>query len=143
MSKYGSRRSFDLDWVERWARTVNDDRILPVIGRFFTAKFVLGVDDTQYLVDVHDGKIQRIAEGLAPNDFGYDFGLKAPSSAWAKFSQQIPPPMFNDIWAMAHPLHKQLIIEGNTLKFWQNLRALTRMLSLMRQVYNGSARDIS
>ncbi len=143
MSKYGSKRSFDLEWVERWARTVNDDRILPVVGRFFTAKFVLGVDDTQYLVDVQNGKILRIAEGLAPNDMGYDFGLKAPSSAWAKFSQQIPPPMFNDIWAMAHPLHKQLIIEGNTLKFWQNLRALTRMLSLMRNVYNSSARDVA
>ena len=135
MSRYGGgRRSFDLEWVERWARVVNEDRILPVIGRFFTNRFVLGVDDTEYLIEVRNGKIQRIAEGLAPNDMGFDFGLKAPSSAWAKFSQQIPPPMFNDIWAMAHPLHKQLIIVGNTLPFWQNLRALTRMLSLMRSV---------
>ncbi len=134
MSRVGGRKSFDLDWIERWARCVNDDRILPVIGRFFTSRFVLGVDETEYLIEVRNGKIQRISEGLTANDMGYDFGLKAPSSAWAKFSQQIPPPMFNDIWAMAHPLHKQLIIEGNTLPFWQNLRALTRMLSLMRQV---------
>ncbi len=134
MSRYGGRRSFDLEWVERWARCVNDDRILPVVGRFFTSKFVLGVDEVEYLIEVHGGKIQRIAEGLTPNNMGYDFGLKAPSSAWAKFCMQIPPPMFNDIWAMAHPMHKQLVIEGNTLPFWQNLRALTRMLSLMRQV---------
>lgn len=134
MAKYSSRKSFDLEWVERWARCVNDDRILPVIGRFFTGKFVLGVDETEYLVEVRGGKIQRISEGLTADDMGYDFGLKAPSSAWSKFSQEIPPPMFNDIWAMAHPLHKQLVIEGNTLPFWQNLRALTRMLSLMRQV---------
>jgi hypothetical protein len=134
MNRYSSRKSFDLEWVERWARQVNEDRILPVIGRFFTSRFVLGVDDTEYLIEVRGGRIERIAEGLTPNDMGYDFGLKAPSSAWAKFSQQIPPPMFNDIWAMAHPLHKQLVIEGNTLPFWQNLRALTRMLSLMRQV---------
>ena len=134
MSRYGGRKSFDLEWVERWARIVNEDRILPVIGRFFTNRFVLGVDETDYLIEVRGGKIQRISEGLAPNDLGFDFGLKAPSSAWAKFSQPIPPPMFNDIWAMAHPLHKQLIIEGNTLPFWQNLRALTHMLSLMRQV---------
>ena len=134
MNRYGGRKSFDLEWIERWARQVNDDRILPVIGRFFTSRFVLGVDDVEYLIEVRNGKIQRIAEGLTANDLGYDFGLKAPSSAWAKFSQQIPPPMFNDIWAMAHPLHKQLVIEGNTLPFWQNLRALTRMLSLMRQV---------
>jgi hypothetical protein len=134
MNKYANRKSFDLEWIERWARNVNNDRILPVIGRFFTARFVLGVDDTDYLIEVINGKIQRISEGLTPNNFGFDFGLRAPSSAWAKFSQPIPPPMFNDIWAMAHPLHKQLVIEGNTLPFWQNLRALTRMLSLMRQV---------
>jgi hypothetical protein len=134
MSRYGSRSSFDLEWIERWARKVNDDRILPVVGRFFTSKFVLGFDDTEYLVDVRGGKIQKIAQGLTPNDMGVEFWLQAPSSAWSKFAQEIPPPMFNDIWAMAHPLHKQLIIEGNSLPFWQNLRALTRMLSLMRQV---------
>ena len=134
MSRYAGRKSFDLEWIERWARAVNEDRRLPVIGRFFTNRFVLGVDETEYLIEVRGGKIQRIAEGLAPNDMGYDFGLKAPSSAWAKFSQPIPPPMFNDIWAMAHPLHKQLVIEGNTLPFWQNLRALTHMLSIMRQI---------
>ena len=134
MSKYGSKRSFDLEWIERWARCVNDDRILPVVGRFFTNRFVLGVDETDFLVEVRGGRITRISEGLVPNDLGFDFGLKAPSSAWAKFSQKVPPPMFNDIWAMAHPLHKQLIITGNQLPFWQNLRALTRMLSLMREV---------
>jgi hypothetical protein len=98
MTRIGSRKSFDLEWIERWARQVNDDRILPVIGRFFNGKFVLGVDETDYLIE------------------------------------QVPPPMFNDIWAMAHPLHGHLRIDGNTLPFWQNLRALTRMLSLMRQV---------
>lgn len=134
MSKYGSRKSFDLEWIERWARCVNDDRILPVIGRFFTNRFLLGVDEAEFLVEVRGGRIVRISEGLVANDFGFDFGLKAPSSAWTKFSQKVPPPMFNDIWAMAHPLHKQLSIVGNQLPFWQNLRALTRMLSLMREV---------
>jgi hypothetical protein len=135
MSRYGGgRKSFDLEWIERWARVVNEDRILQGVGRYFNNRFVLCVDDAEYRIEVRGGKIQRIAEGLTPNDMGFDFGLKAPASAWAKFSQEIPPPMFNDIWAMAHPLHKQLIITGNTLPFWQNLRALTHMLSLMRAV---------
>ena len=134
MSRYGSRKSFDLEWIERWARTVNDDRILPVIGKFFTNRFVLGVDETDYLVEVQNGKITRISEGLTPNDMGFEFALRASSNAWGKFSQQIPPPMFNDIWAMAHPLHRNMTIDGNWLPFWQNIRALTRMLSLMREV---------
>jgi len=41
----------------------DEDRRLPVIGRFFTNRFVLGVDDTEYLIEVRNGKIQRIAEG--------------------------------------------------------------------------------
>lgn len=134
MSSYSNRRKFDLDWMERWARVVNDDRILPVTGRFFNGKFVIGVDDTDYLLEVQEGRIRRIHEGLTPNDFGYEFGLKASSATWSKFAQPVPPPMFNDIWAMAHPLHQNMVIEGNTLPFWQNVRALTRMLALMREV---------
>ena len=133
MQNFG-KKAFDLDWVERWARRVNEDRVLPVIGRFFTVRFVIGVDETDFLCDIHKGRIERISEGLEPSDLGFEFALRAPSSAWSKFSQKTPPPMFNDIWAMAHPLHKQLIIEGNTVPFWQNMRALTWMLALMREV---------
>ena len=128
MNRFQNRKSFDLEWIERWARRVNEDRRLPVIGRFFTSRFVIGVDETDYLIDVRGGKIQRISEGLAPNDMGFEFGLRAASGAW----QPTPPPMFNDIWAMAHPLHRHLIIVGNQMPFWQNLRALSHMLSLMR-----------
>ena len=133
MSRMGGRKAFELDWVERWARQVNEDRRLPVIGRFFSGHFVLGIDDTDYLIEVSKGKIQKIAEGLAPNDFGFEFALRASSVTWGKFAQEIPPPMFNDIWAMAHPLHRHLRIDGNATPFWQNLRALTHMLSLMRK----------
>ncbi|MBL8580309.1 hypothetical protein ABMA32_03925 [Mesorhizobium sp. VNQ89] len=134
MSKYGSRKSIDLEWIERWARRVNEDRVMPKLGRFFNARFVLGVDDVDYLLHMREGKVAKISEGLEPSDFGYEFALRAPSSAWSKFSQKTPPPMFNDIWAMAHPLHKQLRIEGNQLTFWQNMRAMHWMLSLMREV---------
>jgi hypothetical protein len=133
MSRMGGRKAFDLEWVERWARQVNDDRRLPVIGRFFSGRFVIGIDETDYLIEVNKGKVQKIAEGLAPNDFGFEFALRASSVTWGKFAQQIPPPMFNDIWAMAHPLHRHLRIDGNAMTFWQNLRALTHMLSLMRK----------
>jgi hypothetical protein len=134
MSNYGSRKAFNLEWVERWARRVNEDRVLPVIGRHFNARFVIGVDDTDFLCEVRKGRIETISEGLVPSDMGYEFALRAPASAWSKFSQKMPPPMFNDVWAMAHPLHRQLVIEGNTLPFWQNMRALTWMLALMREV---------
>ena len=83
MSRYGSRKSFDLEWVERWARCVNDDRILPVIGRFFNNRFVLGVDETDFLIEMRAGKVVRISEGLTPNDISIDFALRGPSASWA------------------------------------------------------------
>lgn len=79
MSKYGSRKTFDLEWIERWARRVNEDRVMPRLGRFFNARFVLGVDDIDYLLHMHQGKVEKISEGLEPSDFGYEFALRAPA----------------------------------------------------------------
>ncbi|MDK1118293.1 MAG: hypothetical protein QGM50_05810 [Anaerolineae bacterium] len=134
MSRYSAKKNLDISWAERWAKRVNEDRVLPVFGRFFNGRFVIGVDDVDFLIEVHAGKIERISEGLETNDFGYEFALRASSTTWLKFSQPIPPPMFNDIWAMAHPLRRHLTIEGNTMPFWQNLRALSWMLALMREI---------
>ena len=124
---------FDSQWMNAWQDEVNNDPALAVFGRYFTDNFLLGFGDKEYLVSVREGRIERVTDNLSA-DTPWTFGLRGPRESWEKFIQQVPPPMYNDIWAMAHPLHKQLVIEGNTLPFWQNLRALTRMLSLMRQV---------
>jgi hypothetical protein len=134
MTRYSTLTEFDADWIVAWAKRVNEDRVLKVVGRFFTANFVIGVDDRDFYIQVRNGKIDMVADEPNANLMGWHFALRAPASSWSKFVEPVPPPMYNDIWAMAHPLHKQLIIEGNSLPFWQNLRALTRMLSLMRQV---------
>lgn len=47
--------------------------------------------------------------------------------------------MYNDIWAMAHPLHESLSIDGDGKALWQNVRALMWMLSYMRQIRKGAA----
>jgi hypothetical protein len=134
MARYSTSPEFDLEWIENWARKVNENKVLRVIGRFFNANFVIGIEDRDYLIVVRDGKISRISEGLSPSMMGWQFALRAPAASWSKFTQPIPPPMYNDIWAMAHPLHGKLKIEGDTKPFWQNLRALSWMLALMRDV---------
>lgn len=47
--------------------------------------------------------------------------------------------MYNDIWAMAHPLHGSLSVDGDVKAVWQNMRALFWMLSDMRQIRKGAA----
>ena len=134
MARYTATATLDLDWFESWARRVNDDKVLRVIGRFFDARFVIGIDDRDYLVVVREGRIQKVSEGLTTNMMGWQFALRAPAASWSRFVQPVPPPMYNDIWAMAHPLHGKLKIEGDTKPFWQNMRALFWSLDLMRKV---------
>ncbi len=134
MARYASMNHLDIEWIEKWARRVNEDRVLKVIGRFFTANFVIGIEDKDYLIVVREGRVQAVSDGLTTNMMGWQFALRAPASSWSKFAEPVPPPMYNDIWAMAHPLHGKLRIEGDTKVFWQNLRALFWMLAIMRQV---------
>ena len=134
MARYASMNHLDIEWIEKWATRVNEDRVLKVIGRFFTANFVIGIEDKDYLIVVREGRVQAVSDGLTTNMMGWQFALRAPASSWSKFAEPVPPPMYNDIWAMAHPLHGKLRIEGDTKVFWQNLRALFWMLAIMRQI---------
>jgi hypothetical protein len=134
MTRYTKLTDLDIEWIGKWARKVNDDKVLRVIGRHFNASFVIGIDEQDYIIQVQNGKIEMVANEIHANMMGWQFALRAPASSWNKFIEPMPPPMYNDIWAMAHPLHGKMKIEGDTKIFWQNLRALTWMLALMRQV---------
>ncbi|MGH3088775.1 MAG: hypothetical protein ACRDSJ_15830 [Rubrobacteraceae bacterium] len=124
---------FDSQWMNAWQDDVNSDAVLPLIGRYFTTDFLIGFDDTEYLVSVREGRIERITNHLSI-ETPWSFALRAPRESWEKFTQKIPPPMYNDIWAMAHPLHGKLQMDGDVKVMWQNIRALTWMLARMREI---------
>ena len=124
---------FNSPWMNAWQDMVNADPTLKVIGRFFTTDFLLGFGDQEYIVYVRDGTIQRITDSLTI-ETPWSFALRAPEESWEKFTQKLPPPMYNDIWAMAHPLHGRLRMDGDVKVLWQNMRALTWMLDRMREV---------
>jgi hypothetical protein len=124
---------FDARWMERWQKLVNQDSVTKVIGRHFTADFMLDFSNAAYVVSFVNGAMTRVAQDIGP-ETTYQFALRAPQESWSKFIQPIPPPMYNDIWAMAHPLHGRLRLEGDVKVMWQNLRAFTWTLDLMRNV---------
>jgi hypothetical protein len=124
---------FDSQWMNAWQDEVNKDPALPVSGRFFTTDFLIGFDDKEYLVSVREGSIERVTDNLSI-ETPWSFALRAPSESWNKFVQKVPPPMYNDIWAMAHPLHGSLQMDGDVKVMWQNIRALTWMLARMREI---------
>ena len=124
---------FDSQWMNAWQDTVNQDPTMKIIGRYFTTNFLLGFGEKQYLVSMHQGSIERITDQLSI-ETPWTFALRGPRESWEKFIQRVPPPMYNDIWAMAHPLHGRLRMDGDVKVLWQNLRALTWMLDRMREV---------
>lgn len=128
-----SMAKFNSPWMNAWQDVVNADPTLKVIGRYFTADFLLGFDNQEYVVSVRNGFIQRITDSLSI-ETPWSFALRAPRESWEKFTQKTPPPMYNDLWAMAHPLHGRLRMDGDVKVLWQNMRALTWMLDRMREV---------
>ena len=125
--------AFDTGWMEHWQALVNQDSVTKIIGRHLTTDVLLAFGDTTYVVSFVDGTIPKVSANIGPEST-YAFALRGPVETWAKFIQPIPPPMYNDIWAMAHPLHGRLQIEGDVKVMWQNLRAFTWTLDLMRNV---------
>lgn len=124
---------FNSQWMNTWQDVVNADPTLKVIGKYFTADFLIGFDDTEYVVSVRNGTIERVTDSLSI-ETPWSFALRAPEESWEKYIQKVPPPMYNDLWAMAHPLHGRLRMDGDVKVLWQNLRALSWMLERMREV---------
>ena len=124
---------FDAGWMERWKDLVNQDRVIKIIGKHLSTNVLFAFGDTAYIVSYVGGQIARIEGDIGPEST-YAFALRGPTQTWEKFVQPLPPPMYNDIWAMAHPLHGRLQIEGDVKVMWQNLRAFTWTLDFMRNV---------
>jgi hypothetical protein len=125
--------TFDSTWVKTWQDKVNQDPTMKYVGQYMTTDFLLGFGDDEYLVSVRDGKMERVTDQQTIED-SWSFALRGPRESWEKFIQPVPPPMYNDIWAMAHPLHGRLRMDGDRKVLWQNLHALTWMLDRMREV---------
>ncbi|MCA3748163.1 MAG: hypothetical protein IN808_03380 [Rubrobacter sp.] len=124
---------FDSRWMNAWQDVVNNDATLSLIGRYFTTDFLIGFGEKEYRVSVREGRIERITDNLSI-ETPWSFALRAPRESWERFAQKVPPPMYNDVWAMAHPLHGRLKMDGDVKVMWQNIRALTWMLARMREV---------
>src|ERR1700744_5828746 len=78
MTRYSTLTQLDTNWIVSWAKRVNEDRVLKVIGAFFTANFVIGVEDQDYLIQVRNGRIEMVSDEHNPSLMGWHFALRAP-----------------------------------------------------------------
>jgi len=126
---------FEVSWMAGWQELVNKDDVLAHVGKHLNAEVLLEFGETGYVASFRKGRIAEIESEIGPETC-WNFGLRGPQDTWAKFCQAVPPPMYNDIWAMAHPLHGRLSFDGDVKILWQNLRAFTWALDRMREVKN-------
>ena len=119
------------DWMNKYRGAVSADQEMNVVGKFFDVDFLLGIGAKEYIMQVRKGKISNIVENPTPLD-AWSFAIRGPEESWKKFIQPVPPPMFNDIFAGV--FHGNFKLEGDIKVFMQNIRALFRMLDVMREV---------
>lgn len=119
-------------WMAAFQEVVNRDPELALIGQHFTVDFLFQTGESQTVFRVERGKLVDV---VPEPRFGtvWRFALRAPLEHWQKFLQPLPPPLFNELFAMLMRV-PEFKLEGDTLAAMQNVRALQRMMSLMRTV---------
>lgn len=120
------------EWMAAFQARVNQDEELALVGRWFTTTFLFGAGATEYLLRVEAGRLVEVVP--QPRfDRPWRFALRAPVAHWEKFIQPVPPPLYNELYAMVMRV-PEFRLEGDTLVAAQHARALQRFLSLMRGV---------
>jgi hypothetical protein len=122
----------DQTWMAAFGERVSADLEMRVAGAKFFADFSVTFDETRYVLQVREGRIERVLP--APRfDVRTQFGIRAPMRVWSKFLDPEPPPMFHDFFALLMRV-PEFILDGDTLIAMQNARALHRMMNVMREV---------
>ncbi len=124
---------FSPEWMEQFRAIVNRDGPFKNVGKHCNVRFLVGIGDQEYLVVIEKGRVETIAlSGIFDFDANWAFALRGPQESWSKFVQPVPPPTYTDVIFMT--FNQRIRLEGNLLAFWQNIRALLWMFSLMRNV---------
>jgi hypothetical protein len=117
--------------IEKIPELVNADANLVRRGRFLNTIFLLEIGSTGYLIRILEGRVVSVTPGpfITPN---YSFALRAPREAWETFWQKVPPPGFNDIFALFK--RGLLRIEGDLHPLMANLLYIKDVVAAPRQV---------
>jgi hypothetical protein len=118
-------------WVEEFRRISDEDEELQAHGKYYSCNYLLDMEEHQFLVSMHAGKVEEILIDPGPLDARFQFIIRASAETWRNFAKEIPPPMYHGIWAAS--FRGDMSIEGDQLVMMQNLRSLTRQIELLRK----------
>ena len=115
--------------TETWISRVNSNQKLVKRGNWVTLTFTFGIEDTDLLINIVNGKINSIKKRTLLTDSGI-FRIHGSNKCWEKHWLKVPPRDFHDIFAM---LAKKLItIDGDLLPLIQNLQYFKDLIASNR-----------
>ncbi|NJC68991.1 hypothetical protein HC031_04500 [Planosporangium thailandense] len=120
------------DWVRAFTEASDNDPEIRAHGRYFTCAYLLDMQEHRFAVWMVAGKVVAVAVDPGPLDVGYQFLVRASADTWRNFGTEVPPPMYQGIWAAT--FRRDMTLEGNVLVLMQNLRCFTRQIELLRTV---------
>ena len=116
--------------IERLPELVNADPAIVRWGRHMDETFMLEVGDTQYLVAVRGGRVERVEKGpfvMRP----WRFAIRARKECWDKFWMQPPPPGWHDLFALLR--RGEVVFEGDQRYMMAYLLYLKLLLASPRK----------
>lgn len=84
--------------IDHLPQLVNRDPAIVRWGRHMHETFMVEVGDTQYLLTVHDGRLE-VAKGPFTMK-SWRFAIRASRESWQKFWQKTPAPGWHDLFAL-------------------------------------------
>ena len=119
------------NWVDEFRRASDEDEELQAHGKYYSCNFLLDMEEHQFLVRMHAGKVEEILVDPGPLDARYQFIIRASAETWRNFGKETPPPMYHGIFAAS--FQGDMSLEGDQLVLMQNLRTVTRQIELLRK----------
>ena len=115
--------------IERLAQVVNADPAIVRWGREMNETFMLEVGDTQHLITVRGGRIEKVERGPFVMR-SWRFAIRASEECWAHFFRSPPAPGWHDLFALLR--RGDVTFDGDQRVLWAYLLYLKLALERLR-----------
>ena len=117
--------------LERLAEIVNGNEDLVRRGRYFSDTFMLEVGETQYLINVLQGRIESVELGPFVMR-SWTFALRATEDVWQCFWENLPKPGYHDIFALLRL--NRIVLDGDLQPMMANLLYVKEVIAAPRKL---------